>query len=62
MPDPLKPELPLLMKLGSIIVHAEEYLGDTGNPVDRVALEALLKEADVQEWIRDMGVFLPVKR
>ena len=62
MADATKPDLPLLMKLGSIIVHMEEYLSPKGNPVDREALEALLANDDVQQWIKDMGVFLPVKR
>jgi len=62
MPDPLKPDLPLLMKLGSIIVHAEEMISPQGHEVDREALKALLANDDVQAWIKDMGVFLPLKR
>ncbi len=62
MADPLKPELNLLMKLGSIIVHAEEMISPQGHDVDREALKALLANPDVQQWIKDMGVFLPLKR
>jgi hypothetical protein len=62
MADPLKPELPLLMKLGSIIVHAEEMISPAGHAVDREALKALLANEDVQQWIKEMGVFLPLKR
>ncbi len=62
MADPTKPDLPLLMKLGSIIVHAEEMLSPLGHEVDREALKALLTNDDVQKWIKDMGVFLPLKR
>jgi hypothetical protein len=38
MSDPLKPDLPLLMKLGSIIVHTEEMISPKGHPVDMEAM------------------------
>ena len=60
--DPTKPDLPLLMKLGSIVVHADEAFGVDGHPIDIEALMPMLADPDVQQWIKDMGVFLPLKR
>lgn len=60
--DPLKPDLPTLVKLGSIAVHVEEMLSAKGHPYDRNALETLLQEPDVRAWIKAMGVYMPVKR
>lgn len=60
--DPLKPEMGLLMKLGSIIVHTEEMLSPSGHPVDKAALQSLLDDVEVRQWIRHMGVYLPLKR
>lgn len=62
MSDPLKPSLSLICKLGSIVVHAEEMLSPTGHGFDRTALESVLMDAEVQEWLSKMGVYLPVKR
>lgn len=60
--DPLKPELTLLMKLGSIAVHAEEMISPSGHNFDRIALQQLLADREVRDWIKSMGVFMPVKR
>lgn len=60
--DPLKPELSLLSKLGSIAVHSGEMLSAKGHVFDRTALEGLLRDWEVQEWIKAMGVYMPVKR
>lgn len=60
--DPLAPDLPLLMKLGSIVVHAEELISPKGHLVDRAAITALLANDDVKQWVKDMGVYLPLKR
>lgn len=63
MSDPLKPDLPLLMKLGSIVVHADELTGPGKHQYDVSAIRALLDSDDtVRNWIKDMGVYLPVKR
>lgn len=62
MTDPLKPSLGLLTKLGSIAVHAEEMLSPKGHPLDREALKSVLSGVEVQQWIKDMGVYMPVKR
>lgn len=60
--DPLKPELALLTRLGSIAVHAEEMLSEKGHAYDRVALQQLLQDSEVQQWITAMGVYMPVRR
>lgn len=62
--NPLDPTDQLLMKLGSIIVHFEEYSSDNGALEDIRAARALLKDDEVKEWLRQMTAmaFLPVKR
>lgn len=62
MPDPLKPSLTLLCKLGSALVHTEELLSPKGHVLDKTALDNLLKDPEVQAWVKGMGVYLPVKR
>jgi len=60
----MHPSLSLLCKLGSIAVHAEEFLSDRGHHFDLSALQQLLKDAEVAAWMDGMqkGCFLPVKR
>lgn len=62
--DPLKPSAALLCKLGSIIVHAEELASPTGHGFDKIALEQLMKDPEVAEWMAGMRsmAMLPVKR
>jgi len=62
MSDFLKPSLQILIKLGSIAVHVEELFSPGGHPVDKAAIETLLTDQELQEWIKEMGVFLPLKR
>ena len=62
MKDPLKPELSLLCKLASIAVHADEMTSETGHPFDRLAFRSALEDTEVQEWLKSMGPFVPVKR
>jgi hypothetical protein len=62
MSDPLKPNLTLLCKLGSIIVHADEAMSDSGHQFDILAAKSTLNDPEVQQWIKDMGVYLPKKR
>lgn len=54
----------LLLKLGSIARHAEEYFGPTSSEVDRGAIESLLADPEVVEWMKaaDASALLPVKR
>ena len=62
--DVLKPELSLLIKLGSIAVHADEMLSPGGHDFDRIALMGLMDDPEVKEWIKQMDAmaFLPKKR
>ena len=64
--DPMSvftPSFPTLVKLGSAIVHADEYVA-TGYGVDLDVFCQLLSDPDVQAWLTLMrsGAFLPVKR
>ena len=58
----LKPPLSLLAKLGSIAVHVDELLSLGGHDFDRHAIQSLLDDPEVKEWISKMIVWLPVKR
>ena len=51
------------MKLGSIIVHLEEYV-ETDIHTDLKAAQALLADPEVTTWITEMHgkALLPVKR
>ena len=62
--DAMKPSLPLLVKLGSIIVHAEELLSPDGHDFDLVAWQELIADAEVQEWFKQMRLdaLLPERR
>jgi len=60
--DPLKPSLPLLCKLGSIAVHVEEAMSSKRHVLDVEAIRGLLQDDEVKQWIKEMGVFMPVKR
>ena len=62
VPEALKPSMALLCKLGSIAVHAEELLSEKGHYLDRHALQTLLNDWQVKTWIKEMGVYMPVKR
>ena len=60
--DPLKPSIQLLCKIGSVVVHAQEFLSPKGHHLDLAALRTLFEDKEVQQWIKDMGPLLPVKR
>ena len=57
-----KPSLTLLIKLGSIIVHADETLSPDGRNVDKDITLRLIADPEVQKWIKEMGALLPLKR
>lgn len=62
--DVLKPSVSLLVKLGSIAVHAEEILSPKRHQFDVDAINALLSDEEVKQWLAKMSLlaFLPVKR
>lgn len=62
MSDPLNPVPSLLMKIGSIVVHAEEALSNQGHDFDVCTILSLLQDQEVQQWIKAMGPLLPRKR
>ena len=60
--DPLKPALSLLCKLASIAVHADEMTSKSGHHYDRLAFRTAFEDKEVQDWLKAMGPFVPVKR
>ncbi len=52
----------LLARLGSIVVHVDEFLSAGSHPVDREEILQGLRDPDVRTWVRDMGALLPHKR
>jgi hypothetical protein len=62
--DVLSPSPQLLIKLGSALVHADEFLSPSGHPLDKNTFDSLMKDSDVKEWIEGMTklALLPVKR
>lgn len=63
-PSAQSPSLRLLVKLGSIVVHADELTQPGGHEVDADAIRSLLADHEVIEWLRAMDAqsFLPKKR
>lgn len=64
MNNPFNPNAILLVKLGSALVHADEFMSPGGHPLDKTTFDGLMQDAEVQEWIADMTklALLPVKR
>jgi len=64
MSEPTTLSLSLLVKLGSVAVHVDEFLSADGHPFDRAALEQLLRDSEVAEWLAAMDklALLPKKR
>lgn len=62
--NPLKPSVALLVKLGSIVVHADEMLGPSGHEYDKIAIQTALQDSELRAWIEQMTkmAMLPVKR
>lgn len=50
-----QPGLALLSKLASIAVHVTEMRSSDGHLFDQVALDSLLADREVQEWLSEMG-------
>lgn len=58
---PEAPELSVLVALGSIAVHLEEYL-ETHEEADLIAAKGALATPGLEEWREEMGALLPLKR
>lgn len=63
-PSHLEPTTTLLVKLASVVVHADELTGPGGRGVDFDVLRQCLEDDDVVEWVRAMTAdgLAPVKR
>lgn len=59
---PPQPDLRLLVTLGSIVVHADEYLSPGSHEFDAEVIRGLLRDPAVVAWIKAMGPLLPKKR
>jgi hypothetical protein len=64
MPDPFKMEASLAAKVGSVLVHVDEFTSVDGHPFDMEAIKALLAQPDVVAWISSLQklALVPVKR
>jgi hypothetical protein len=58
------PSPSLLVKLGSLIVHYQEWTSAGAHELDRSAIDTLEADKDVIDWLDDMSkaAMLPVKR
>jgi hypothetical protein len=59
-----RPSLSLVVKLGSLVVHAQEFMEPGGHPFDKTTFETEIQDPEVKAWIdkaTKMG-FLPQKR
>jgi hypothetical protein len=54
MTDVLNPPPSLLAKVGSIVAHVQEGSGEDGHPFDWEAARALIRDPDVQAWLKGM--------
>lgn len=62
--DTYAPPIALLVKLGSIVVHADEAVSDGSHQFDIAAIKSLVADREVQAWLAamDAASFLPVRR
>jgi hypothetical protein len=56
------PPLTVLIKVASIVVHAEELLSEKGDALDLEAMRPLLRDPEIRQWIKTAGVYVPLKR
>lgn len=54
-PDPARPSLSLLAKLGSLVVHASEGKSATGSTFDWDAFDSLVADPEVVAWLGAMS-------
>lgn len=62
--EPLAPDVRTLAKIGSILIHIEEFFGSGSHHFDKTAIDSLMADGDVIGWIEGMRklALLPVKR
>lgn len=46
--------LATLAKIGSALVHAEEYMGEGGHDFDKAAFDQMMADPAVQTWLESM--------
>lgn len=56
--------LGLLSKIGSLIVHADEFMSEGGHAVDRQAFQAQMNDPEIAGFLEELRAasLLPVKR
>lgn len=52
----------LAAKLGSLVVHADEWINPGADRFDEAAIRALLDDSEIREWVYMLGPLVPVKR
>lgn len=62
--EPLNPDVHTLAKIGSILIHVEEFLGSGSHHFDKAAIDSLMADPDVIGWIEGMRklALLPLSR
>jgi hypothetical protein len=62
--DALNPSPQVLIKIGSLLVHYQEFNSSDGHYVDKAAIDSLEQDEDIQEWLRVMAeaALVPLKR
>lgn len=63
--DPIRnPSITLLTKLGSLAVHVDEMLSETGHYFDIDVIKSVISDPEVKTWIEQMNNLglLPLKR
>jgi len=51
----------LASKLGSVVIHVQEYL-ETGHPYDKIAASQAAYDPEVKAWLEANKALMPVKR
>ena len=64
MMNALTPEPSLLAKIGSIVIHCDEFMSEESHPFDANALHTLVHDPEVVEWLQHMRTLamIPEKR
>jgi len=62
MSNPLQPSAALLAKLGSIAVHVKEMFSLAGHHFDKAAIETILVDPEVVEWLEEMDALVMLPR
>ena len=60
----METDLKLLIALGSLIIHYEEWTSEKSHPIDKDTINSIRNQQDVKKWFEDMNKqgFLPIKR